>query len=76
MNMNDVQTEPLPVQPGSYSADALAASMAEKFEALFRQVHPPIVVPASEPFRRQEWKATPAAQAGETGASSRIQVGA
>jgi hypothetical protein len=42
MNTNEDQTEPLPVQPGSYSADVPAASVEEKFAALFRQVHPPV----------------------------------
>ena len=42
MNTNQGQTESLPVQPGSYTADALAASVEEKFAALFRQVHPPV----------------------------------
>lgn len=41
--MNEVQSEPTEVQPGSFTADALAASVEEKFAALFRQVHPPVL---------------------------------
>lgn len=49
MNTNEVQTEPLSVGPGSYSADALAASVSEKFAALFQQVHPPVLTTKSDP---------------------------
>ena len=67
MNTNEVQTEPLEVQPGSYSADALAASVAEKFAELFRQAHPPLTPSRSERFagwRLNEAAATPKGAAG------------
>jgi hypothetical protein len=46
---NEIEIEPQPVQPGSYSADALAASVSEKFAALFRQFHPPVPAPSPNP---------------------------
>ena len=50
MNTNEVQSEPTELQPGSYTADALAASVEETFATLFKQIHPPVLAVNSNPI--------------------------